>query len=134
MAAKEKPVDFVEASMPALMDRFALGLPCREMCDAVTASCNCGRPTLFKDMMSVLERRKKATDGRVEGVENGKSGGMQSADEAKKDLPFDFASNVSLVTATKVFKKIMMRPVCELFVPKVSAREDLVNRVSCFFE
>ena len=106
---KLKPVELIESTMPNLMDALALGLPCREMCDAVTASCNCGRPTAFGDMIAALERKKKKTAGAVAGKDG----------DEKRNLPFAFAANVSLVTAMQVFKKIWAKPVCELFVPKV---------------
>ena len=110
MTGKLKPVELIESTMPSLMDALALGLPCREMCDAVTASCNCGRPTAFGDMIAALERKKKRAGTAAAGEASGKG---------KRDLPFAFAANVSLVTAMQVFKKIWTKPVCELFVPKV---------------
>ncbi|GJP72723.1 hypothetical protein CLOP_g3479 [Closterium sp. NIES-67] len=110
-AGRMKPDELIEASLPRMLQAFSLGLPCRKMCEAVTATCSCGRPATFGQMMKVLELKRTQQQAEAEGA-----AGRPLA-ENKDLIPFGFSTNMSLATAVKIFKGVWDRPVCDLFAP-----------------
>ncbi|KAH9538718.1 hypothetical protein CY35_15G020300 [Sphagnum magellanicum] len=86
---KEKPSVALQEAVPRMLQAASLGLPCREMCDTITQTCGCGKPTTFgQAMMS---------------IQTGKHQEM-------------YNTNMSVSTAKDIFAKIWDKPVCDLFV------------------
>jgi len=44
---KEKASVALQEAVPRMLQAASLGLPCREMCDAITHTCGCDKPTTF---------------------------------------------------------------------------------------
>jgi hypothetical protein len=47
---EEDPEDALGEAIPDLLQALSMGLPCREMCDAVTRTCGCGDPETFGEV------------------------------------------------------------------------------------
>lgn len=88
------PVKVMRAAVPRILAAFALGLPCREMCDAVTATCGCGEPTTFGQMMTALKRRQS------------------------RGLAQPYATNMTAATAKNLFAGVWDKPVCGIFASR----------------
>ncbi|CAI7896980.1 unnamed protein product [Closterium sp. NIES-54] len=110
-AGKLKPDELVQSALPRMLQAFSLGLPCRKMCEAVTATCSCGRPATFGQMMKVLKLKRMQQQAEGEGAAS------RPLAENKDLIPFGFSTNMSLATAVKIFKGVWDRPVCDLFAP-----------------
>ncbi|CAK9875514.1 unnamed protein product [Sphagnum jensenii] len=86
---KEKASVALQEAVPRMLQAASLGLPCREMCDAITHTCGCDKPTTFGQAMMSMQ--------------TGKHQNMYNV-------------NMSVSTAKDIFAKVWDEPVCELFV------------------
>ena len=50
---KEKPSVALQQAVPRILKSASLGLPCRQMCDAITTTCGCGRAATFGEVCGV---------------------------------------------------------------------------------
>lgn len=91
---RKDPVKEMKAAVPRILGAFSLGLPCREMCDAVTNTCGCGEATTFGQMMAALKRRQ--TRGSAQ----------------------PYSTNMTSSTAQELFAGVWNKPVCSIFAPK----------------
>jgi len=88
---KEKPSVALQQAVPRILQSASLGLPCKQMCDAITTTCGCGRAPTFGEVMASIQSVKH------------------------RDM---YSTNMSLSTAKDIFKHVWNRPVCELFSGK----------------
>ncbi|CAM6098318.1 unnamed protein product [Calypogeia fissa] len=84
---KATPVAALQEAIPRMVQTASLGLPCREMCDAITDTCGCGEAATFGEVMTSIQ--EQTSEG--------------------------FSTNMSSSTAKEVFQNIWNVPVCELF-------------------
>ncbi|KAL2644791.1 hypothetical protein R1flu_012378 [Riccia fluitans] len=84
---KVTPVVAVQSAVPRMLQAASLGLPCRNMCNAITQTCGCDHPATFGEVMTSIHARN--SDG--------------------------FNTNMSSTTAEELFQNIWDKPVCDLF-------------------
>lgn len=88
---KEKPSVAFQQAVPRILQSASLGLPCKQMCDAITTTCGCGRAPTFGEVMTSIQSGKH------------------------RDM---YSTNMSMSTAKDIFHHVWNRPVCELFSSK----------------
>lgn len=88
---KEKPSVALQQAVPRILQSASLGLPCKQMCNAITTTCGCGQAATFGEVMESIQSSKH------------------------QDL---YSTNMSLSTAKDIFQRVWNKPVCELFSDK----------------
>eukprot|EP00899_Mesostigma_viride_P020232 jgi/Mesvir1/2820/Mv13917-RA.1 len=96
------PVQAVVDVVPQVLNALALGLPCRAMCSAVTATCGCGRsPTFGKVMEYIQETAAQEVAQAEEALPPG---------DPRRPPP-----GMSVEVTRRLFAKVWSTPLCELF-------------------
>jgi hypothetical protein len=88
---KEKASLALQQVVPRMLQAASLGLPCKQMCNAITDTCGCGEAANFGEVMVSLQSGKH------------------------RDM---YNTNMSLSTAKDIFGKVWDKPVCDLFADK----------------
>ena len=94
--AKQKDQDYqpsIDHLLPRVVNATGLVVPCKEFCEAVTASCGCGQDLKFKKVIDMLEKAQREHD-----------------DDDLPDLPEG--------TFEKMFDAFDDTPLCDMYQPR----------------
>eukprot|EP00249_Psilotum_nudum_P000993 c13235_g1_i1 orf=338-1528(-) len=78
----------LQKAMPRILRAASLGLPCKEMCQAIIGSCSCGQIFSIGEVIVLLQ---------------------------SKGTGASYSMNMSASTARQLFRKVWNMPVCDIF-------------------